>query len=73
MDQIVGEALKLPVSSRAELAEELVDSLDLLNDAPDSHVKLDEMLRRRDEVHAGKVQTTPGEEVLAEVRRMLAQ
>ncbi len=71
VDQITAEALHLPVSSRAELAEKLVESLDFSENDDIQQAWATEAIRRRDEVRSGKVKTIPGEEVLAEVRRML--
>lgn len=70
VEQITTEALHLPVSSRAELAEKLVESLDVSEDEIEQ-AWAGEAVRRRDEVRSGKVKTIPGEEVLAEVREML--
>ena len=70
VEQITAEALHLPVSSRAELAEKLVESLDVSEDEI-QQAWASEALRRRDEVRSGEVKTIPGDEVLAEVRQML--
>jgi len=71
VEQIAAEAMQLPVSSRAELAEKLVESLDFSEDAEVRRAWAAEAIRRRDGVRSGKVKTIPGEQVLAEVRRML--
>ena len=73
IDQITTAAMQLPVSSRAELAEKLVGSLDFsVHD--DIHLAwAAEAIRRRDEVRSGRVQAIPGSEVLAEVRQMLGR
>ena len=71
VDQITAGALHLPVSSRAELAEKLVESLEFSENGDIQQAWAVEAVRRRDEVRSGKVKTIPGEEVLAEVRRML--
>jgi putative addiction module component (TIGR02574 family) len=73
IDQIASEAMLLPVSSRAELAEKLVESLDFSEDDEVLRGWAAEAIRRRDEVRSGKVKTIPGGEVIAEVRRMLGQ
>ena len=68
-EQIAEEALALPSESRALLADRLVESLDT---ASLSHVDkkwLTEAKRRRDAVRSGGVQTIPGDEALAKVRR----
>ena len=73
IDQIATEAMQLPVSARAELAEKLVESLDFSEDSDVQRVWATEAIRRRDDVRSGRVQTIPGEQVLAEVRRMLGR
>ena len=70
IDQLAEEALALPSEERALLADRLVESLD------DATNRLDrlwatEAKRRRDEVRQGLVQTVPGAEALASVRRSL--
>jgi len=71
IDQITSEAMQLPVSSRAELAEKLVESLDFPEDGDMKRAWAAEAIRRRDDVRSGRVQTIPGEQVLAEIRQML--
>lgn len=71
IDQITTEAMQLSVSSRAELAEKLVESLDFPADGELQRAWAAEAIQRRDEVRSGRVQTIPGEQVLAEVRAML--
>lgn len=59
IDQLTAEAMRLPMASRAELAEQLVESLDLSADFEIHKVWAVEALRRRDDVRAGLVQTIP--------------
>ena len=73
IDQITTEAMQLSVSSRAELAEKLVESLDFSEDDDLQRIWATEAIRRRDDVRSGRVQTIPGEQVLAEVRQMLGR
>jgi putative addiction module component (TIGR02574 family) len=73
IDQIASEAMQLPVSSRAELAEKLVESLDFSEDDDIRRAWVAEAILRRDDVRSGRVQTIPGEQVLDEVRRMLGR
>ena len=73
IDQITTEAMQLPVSSRAELAEKLVESLDFPEDGDTQRAWTAEAIRRRDDVRSGRVQTTPGEQVRAEIRQMPGQ
>lgn len=72
-EQITNEAMQLPVSSRVELAEKLIGSLHFSGDDEVRQIWAAEAIRRRDEVRSGKVKTIPGEQVMAEVRRMLGQ
>jgi hypothetical protein len=71
VEQIVDEALGLPSEARALLADRLVESLDPAEDGYVRQLWLKEALRRRDEVRSGRVQTIPGEEALAQVRRVM--
>ena len=73
IDQITTEAMQLSVSSRAELAEKLVRSLDFSEDDDLQRIWATEAIRRRDDVRSGRVKTIPGEQVLAEVRQMLGR
>jgi putative addiction module component (TIGR02574 family) len=73
LDQLTQQALGLSVASRAQLADQLVESL--ADAAPDEIGKLwaREAIRRRDEVRSGRVQPLGGERVLAEVRRAVGR
>ncbi len=71
LDQITAEAMHLAVSSRAELAEKLVESLDFAEDTEIQQAWAAEAIRRRDEVRKGRVKTIPSEDVIAEIREML--
>lgn len=73
IDQLTTEAMHLSVSSRAELAERLVESLDFSEEDEIQQAWAAEAIRRRDEVRSGEVKTIPGEVVLAEIREMLGQ
>ena len=57
--EILPQLLKLPVSDRAELATELIRSLDEMedNDAKEAWVR--EINQRVDEVTSGRVKTVP--------------
>ena len=68
LDQLTEQAMKLPIESRAQLAEQLVQSLD--DDAVQKAWTI-EAIRRRDEVRSGQVQPISGEQVQAEARRMV--
>ena len=67
VEQLVEQAMSLPVEARARLANLLVESLN--TDEPNG---LAEAKRRRDEVRSGKVQTISGPEGLRKVRDTLA-
>jgi hypothetical protein len=73
VEQIVEESLTLPSEARALLADRLVESLDPCEDGYIRRLWVTEALRRRNEVRHGRVQTVPGEEGLAKVRRAVAR
>jgi len=70
MAKIAQEALLLTPAQRAELAEFLVESLD--STIPDEIQRrwIEEASRRLEDVRSGRVTTIPGEEVMAEARRL---
>jgi putative addiction module component (TIGR02574 family) len=74
VEQLAAEALALPADARAQLADQLVESLD----APDTRSQLDELWvaearHRLEEVRSGNVKTIPGEEAAARVRRAVGR
>jgi putative addiction module component (TIGR02574 family) len=73
LDQLADEAMQLPPASRAMLAERIVESLDLAETDEIQRLWTAEAIRRRDEVRSGGVQPIPGDEVLAEVRRIVGR
>lgn len=73
IEQIAEEALALPSESRALLADKLVESLDTAALSRIDKTCLAEAKRRRDEIRSGKVQTIPGDEAFAKVRRELGR
>lgn len=73
VDQLAVEAMQLSPASRAELAEKLVESLDFAESDEIQKLWIEEAIRRRDDVRSGKVKPIPGEEVLAEVRRLVGR
>ncbi len=73
LDQLAAEAMQLPSASRALLAERIVESLDLADTDEIQRIWAAEAIRRRDEVRSGRVQPIPGEQVLAEVRRIVGR
>ena len=65
---VLEEALKLPPNERAEVAEQLIASLD---EAPDVNVEQawqEEVQRRLQQVEHGEVKTIPWEEVQKRLR-----
>jgi Putative addiction module component len=73
IEQLTEEVLSLPSVSRALLAEKLVESLEFDTDPSIQAVWVTQAKRRRDEIRNGSVQSIPGEEALAQVRRLLEQ
>jgi putative addiction module component (TIGR02574 family) len=73
IEQLEREALKLPASSRAVLAEKLVESLHGAEDADHRREWAEETQRRLEDVRMGRVEPIPGEQVFAEIRQMLAR
>jgi hypothetical protein len=65
VEQLAEEALALPASARAQLIDQLVESL---QDIPVRQLWATEALRRRDEVRSGLVQTVPGGEAIRRAR-----
>lgn len=73
IEQIEQAALALPSEARARLADRLVESLEAPELGRIDQLWAAEAKRRRDEVREGQVQTIPGPEALAQVRRSLGQ
>jgi hypothetical protein len=71
IEQLTEEILSLPNESRALLADKLVESLEFDTDSATQAVWVTEAKRRRDEVRDGSVQPIPGEDALAQVRRLI--
>jgi hypothetical protein len=69
--ELTHELLSLPSESRALLADKLVESLEFDTDSEIQEVWVSEAKRRRDEVRDGSVQPIPGEDALAQVRRLI--
>ena len=72
MEQVLKDALALPVDYRLSLAERLVESV---NWAPDPEIEqrqLAEVYRRMEEVQSGRAELIPGETALREVREAVA-
>jgi putative addiction module component (TIGR02574 family) len=73
LEQLTKEAMQLPVPSRALLADKIVESLDFCESDEIRRAWATESVRRREEVRSGKVKPVPGEQVLAEVRRLVGR
>jgi putative addiction module component (TIGR02574 family) len=72
-DQLTQQALQLPPALRARLADQLVESLAGAVDVALQELWAAEAIRRRDEIRSGQVAPIPGEQVLAEVRRVVGR
>jgi putative addiction module component (TIGR02574 family) len=68
VDELKAEALRLAPHARADLARDLLSSLDQLSEAEIRDLWLDEAARRDRELDAGTVTAIPAEEVLARVK-----
>ena len=68
IDELKHEALQLDPSGRADLARELLESLDDLPEPEVERLWLEEAERRRADVQAGKVVSIPMDEVFARAR-----
>jgi putative addiction module component (TIGR02574 family) len=68
IDELKREALQLDPSVRADLARELLESLDDLPEPEIERLWLEEAERRRADVRAGKVIPIPMDEVFAKAR-----
>ena len=68
VQQLAEEAMTLPIESRAQLADLLVESLDTAELGKIDQIWATEAKRRRDEVRSGQVKTIPGKEALRKVR-----
>ena len=65
------EALSLPVQERAELAEQLLSSLDVLSEAEIEQLWLREAARRADELDQGVAKRVPADEVRRQAQALL--
>lgn len=69
VEQLEAEALQLPASERARLAERLIASLD--QEADHEQVWAAEVQRRLADLQAGRVQTIPAADVISAARARL--
>lgn len=68
IDELKRQALRLDPSDRADLARELLESLDALSEPEVERLWLEEAERRRVEVQSGNVVPIPMDEVFARAR-----
>jgi putative addiction module component (TIGR02574 family) len=66
--EIAAEALELPLAARAELASQLLDSLDDLSDEENDSLWAQEAERRYAEYKAGNVEAVTADEVFARLQ-----
>jgi hypothetical protein len=71
LEQIQQEILRLAPAQCAELADFLVESLESTPPDEIQRLWIAETNRRLSEVRSGSVRAVPGEEVLAEARRLV--
>jgi putative addiction module component (TIGR02574 family) len=71
IETIRHEVLSLPVQERAQLAEQLLLSLDDLSEVEIEQLWFKEAARRAEEVDQGKARRIPANEVLQEARLLL--
>jgi putative addiction module component (TIGR02574 family) len=70
-ETILREALSLPVQDRAELAEQLLSSLDELSEAEIAQLWLLEAARRAEEIDQGSAKRVSADEVRRQAQALL--
>ncbi len=68
VDELKAAALRLDPEARADLARELLASLDGLNEAEADKLWVDEAIRRDEELDSGAARAYPADEVLNRAR-----
>jgi putative addiction module component (TIGR02574 family) len=68
LKDIVAEVLELPLTARAELAGQLLDSLEDLSEGESDSLWAEEGEHRYAEYKAGNIKAVPAEEVFARLR-----
>ena len=68
VDELKKEALRLNPEARAQLARELLASLDAMSETEIEKLWIDEAIRRDEELDSGKARVYPVDEVLARAR-----
>ena len=70
-DQIVADAMKLPLRDRVRLAQQLVSTIDDQTDTDVEGLWFDEAQRRLEELHTGKVEGLDADEAFRRAREDL--
>ncbi|MCU1245810.1 MAG: addiction module component, family [Acidobacteria bacterium] len=68
LKDLAAEVLDLPLAARADLASQLLDSLDDLSEEESDRLWAEEGRRRYDEYKAGRIDSIPAEELFARLR-----
>jgi putative addiction module component (TIGR02574 family) len=68
VEELKREALRLSPEARAQLARELLASLDAMSETEIEKLWIDEAIRRDDELDSGAARAYPADEVLARAR-----
>ncbi len=68
LKEFEAQALKLPLTDRALLAEHLIKSLDTVNDAENERLWVKEAERRYHEYKNGNISARPADDVLQDAR-----
>ena len=68
LKDIAAQALELPLTSRAELASQLLDSLDDLSEEENDQLWAQEAERRYAEYKAGNIEAVSADEVFSRLR-----
>ena len=68
LKDVTSAALELPIVERAELANQLLASLDGISEEENEQLWLEEAERRYSEYKAGNVKAVPAEEVFARLQ-----
>ncbi len=68
VDELKAEVLRLDPEARADLARELLASLDGLSEAEVEKLWIDEAIRREEELDSGAAHASPADEVLNRAR-----
>lgn len=71
LPDLEAEALKLPVTERARLAETLLESLDVLSEEEHQRLWTEEAARRDAELDADRSRGRPADDVFREARARL--